>query len=66
MYELKLNEQERTTLHETLRSLVSELGMEIAQTERVRFRDTLKQRRDTLRGIAKRLEATESTEKSAA
>lgn len=55
MVSIELNEAEREALLATLRNVVSDLGMEIAATDRLSFREELKDRRDHLRQIEVRL-----------
>ncbi|HKY60066.1 MAG TPA: hypothetical protein VJP59_03555 [Gemmatimonadota bacterium] len=45
MIELDLDERERETLGTVLRSYLSDLRMEIADTDRQEFRDMLKERK---------------------
>ena len=45
MVELDLTEEERQILHDVLQSYLSDLRMEIADTDRVDFRDMLKDRK---------------------
>lgn len=45
MVRIELNDDQAEVLGELLSQQVSELGMEIAATERLDFRDQLKQRR---------------------
>mgnify|MGYP006306745731 CR=1 FL=1 len=65
MHRIELNEEQRELLDQTLRSLISELGMEIAETERLRFRDMLKHRRAVMREIVNKLEHAEPAPKGA-
>ncbi|RMG67363.1 MAG: hypothetical protein D6715_04930 [Calditrichaeota bacterium] len=52
---LELNEQERTVLIEVLESYLSELRMEIANTDRLAYREQLKQRKQVLLAILEKL-----------
>lgn len=45
MLRIELNDEQAEVLRELLHQQVSDLGMEIAATERLEFRDQLKQRR---------------------
>lgn len=45
MVELDLTEEERQILHDVLQSYLSDLRMEIADTDRMDFRDMLKDRK---------------------
>lgn len=58
MIHLDLNDEERQILLEVLENYISDLTMEISNTDRLEFREMLKSRRkavikviDTLRGI---------------
>ena len=53
--ELRLTAEEAFTLSEALRSYLSELRMEVADTERQRVRDLLKEREHQLQEILARL-----------
>ncbi|MAE67311.1 MAG: hypothetical protein CMJ18_23870 [Phycisphaeraceae bacterium] len=53
--DLELNEQERAILIEVLESCVSELGMEIADTDRLAFRDQLKRKRAALTKVIEQM-----------
>ena len=55
--QLELSDHEAQILHETLRSVLSDLSVQIADTDRKAFRDGLKLRRDLLRAIFERLAA---------
>ena len=55
MIELKLNEQEVKCLTDLLESALSDLGFEIADTDRMDFRENLKEDRRVLRGILETL-----------
>lgn len=48
MVQLDIDEKERTILREVLESDVSDLRMEIAHTDRLDFRDMLKERKQAL------------------
>lgn len=56
MIHLELNEQERQILDETLKSYLSDLSCEIADTDLHDFREELKARRAVLEKIKKVLE----------
>jgi len=51
MIHLDLDAMERSTLMETLESYLSDLSFEIADTDRMEFRDELKAKRDVLNKI---------------
>jgi hypothetical protein len=53
--EIKLNSEEAAILLETLSGDVSDLGMEIADTDRKDFRETLKRRKKVLMEILNKL-----------
>jgi hypothetical protein len=58
MIELKLNEQEAKCLTDLLESALSDLGFEIADTDRMDFREHLKEDRRVLRGILEALKGS--------
>lgn len=51
MFRLDLNPEQRTTLIQALESYVSDLRMEIADTDRKDFRDSLKAEEQILKGL---------------
>ena len=53
---IDLTEEQRQLLTEMLRTTVSDLGMEIAATERQSFRDQLKHRRELVQAMLHKLE----------
>lgn len=55
MIRIELTMDEARVLHETLGRYVSDLGMEIADTDRMDFREGLKAERDALRRVMERL-----------
>lgn len=55
MLRLELTEEEAAVLRETLMSCVMDLRMEIANTDRLDFREALKRNKQTLHAIAERL-----------
>ncbi len=55
---IELDEQERALLIEVLDSYLSDLRMEIADTDRMAYREQLKQRKQILLDIQKKLGAT--------
>lgn len=55
---LELEREETAVLREALEIAVSELGMEIADTDRKAYRDEIKRKRDVLVGILERLRAS--------
>lgn len=57
MFRLDLNPEQQTTLIEVLESYVSDLRMEIADTERKDFRDPLKAQEQILKGLLATLRA---------
>lgn len=60
MVRLELTPAEARVLHEILRSYLSDLRMEIAQTDSWEFRQGLKQQEDFIKRLLNRLEAPES------
>lgn len=56
MPRIEMTDAQAAVLHEVLSQLVSDLGMEIAATERLEFRDQLKTRRRLLSEIRSALE----------
>lgn len=57
MGQLGLNDQESEILSETVESFLSDLRVEIADTDELGFRESLKRREEVLRGILNRLKA---------
>ena len=57
MIDLELSDEEREILKEVLASAVSDLRAEIADTERLAYRDMLKRRRDLLTRLIIALDA---------
>jgi len=57
--ELALTESQSETLASLLESEISEIGMEIAHTDRLAFRDQLKSRRQRLRDVLEALREAE-------
>ncbi len=55
MIQLDLNDQEREVLIEVLESYLSDLRMEIADTDRMDFRDMLKARKQVLLKVVEML-----------
>ncbi len=53
---VELSMEEATILKEALTGEISELGMEIADTDQKDFRDNLKKRKEILRGIVDKLQ----------
>ena len=51
MIQLDLDDQERETLGTVLKSYLSDLRMEIADTDRQDFRDMLKERKAVIRKV---------------
>ncbi|MGD2067514.1 MAG: hypothetical protein PVI57_02420 [Gemmatimonadota bacterium] len=56
MVDLKLDADEAELLRQVLRDYLSDLRMEIADTDSLDYRDRLKDRKQRLRGIAEKLE----------
>jgi hypothetical protein len=56
MTQLDLSPEEQTILVRVLNEYVSDLGMEIADTDNKDFRDELKKRKDTARTILGKLQ----------
>ena len=56
MSEIKLNSNEINVLIKTLNSYLSDLRMEIADTDSMKFRQMLKDKKETLMGILAKLE----------
>lgn len=54
---IDLSDVEAATLRDALDSYLSDLRMEIADTDRMDFREGLKERRKILEGLLQRLEA---------
>lgn len=54
---LELTSEEATELDDLLEGAVSDLSMEIANTDSYDYRNKLKQRRDTLAAIRRKLQA---------
>ncbi len=61
MMHLTLQDDDAQVLHETLSNVLSDLRMEIADTENKSFRDQLKHREEILEGILSELERTPGT-----
>jgi hypothetical protein len=61
MVTVKLTPDEADTLAEVLESCVSDLRMEIADTDSMDFRENLKRRRETLEAIVERLKDSQTT-----
>ncbi len=57
MIQIELTENEAATLREALEMTVSELGMEIADTDRQDFRSSLKEKKQLILGLLDRLPA---------
>lgn len=55
--QIEMSEKEAEVLREALETAVSNLSVQIADTDRQNFRESLKARRDLLRGIAERIPA---------
>jgi hypothetical protein len=55
MPSLELTEEQGRELRETLESYLSDLRMEIADTDRADFRQTLKRRKELLQSVVDRL-----------
>jgi hypothetical protein len=61
MHVIRLSDPERDALVSTLGNVISDLGMEIADTDRLEFRNELKQRRSHLRQVLTRLQPRTET-----
>ncbi|AER67490.1 hypothetical protein Tlie_1768 [Thermovirga lienii DSM 17291] len=57
--ELKLTQEERELLRELLSFTLSELRMEIADTDSSTYREKLKERKDILKGLMEKLDKEE-------
>ena len=53
--DLSLTKEEAEVLHEALEGYLSDLSMEIADTENMDFREKLKRRREVLQALRNRL-----------
>jgi hypothetical protein len=62
MYSLTLNDEERALLAEVLQETISELRMEIADTDSHDYRAELHKREDMLKALLKRLSPVPETE----
>jgi len=56
MIRIELSDEEATLLAEALRGEVSDLSMEIADTDALDFRQRLKHKKTLLEGLVRRLE----------
>lgn len=56
MIRIELTDQQAAVLSEELRQTIANLGMEIAGTERLAFRDQIKERRRLLQEVVKEME----------
>jgi hypothetical protein len=56
MHTIELNEAEMRVLKTTLQSFISDLGVEIAGTDRKDYRDEIKQKRDALEHVLEKLD----------
>ena len=61
MFRIEFTEEERTSLIDTLEADLSNLSVEIANTDKMSFRDGLKHRRDAVRSALEKLRAAEAT-----
>ena len=57
MIQITLSDEEASSLRNVLESYLSDLRMEIADTERMDFRDGLKRQEEFLNGLLARLSA---------
>ncbi|WP_334138803.1 hypothetical protein [Thermovirga lienii] len=57
--ELKLTQEEKELLRELLSFTLSELRMEIADTDSSTYREKLKERKDILKGLMEKLDKEE-------
>ena len=62
MIQITLETHEAAILGEILEAYLSDLRMEIADTDRKDFRDTLKERKDVIKGLLKVLPARSEKE----
>jgi len=65
MIRLELTEQERLVLRDALESYLSDLRMEIADTDRKNFREQLKQNKEILQNILNQLKRTDEEQTNA-
>lgn len=63
MYTITLNDEERNLLAEVLQETISELRMEIADTDSHDYRAQLHKREDMLKAMVKRISTVAETEK---
>lgn len=56
MLRIELTENEVSTLQELITNYVSDLRMEVADTDRMEFREALKAKEELLKGLLARLE----------
>ena len=63
MYTITLNDEERNLLAEVLQESISELRMEIADTDSHDYRAQLHKREDMLKAMVKRISTVAETEK---
>jgi hypothetical protein len=61
MLQLELNDQEKETLLEVLRSFLSELRNEVGHTDRLAYRNQLKAQEHVIQGILGRLSSLGQT-----
>jgi len=59
---LELSEIETNMLQQVLEQYLSELRMEIADTDKMAFRDMLKERKELIIGVLDKIEVTESVD----
>jgi hypothetical protein len=62
MYSLTLSQEERDLLEEVLQETISELRMEIADTDSHDYRAELHKREDMLKAMAKRISSVAEAE----
>ncbi len=60
MFRIELTEQELASLTEALEADLSNLSVEIANTDRLAFREQLKHRRDAMKSALDKLRAAEA------
>ena len=63
MYTITLSDEERNLLAEVLQETISELRMEIADTDSHDYRAQLHKREDMLKAMVKRISTVAETEK---
>lgn len=62
MIRIELTDSEATTLQDVLDSYLSDLRMEIADTDRMEFRESLKAKKKVIEGVLGRLASGTATD----